>query len=112
MAKGDSRRGRKKYRVRYDRLVVFLLIIVTIAVLASSCVNKIRGKDNRANAPEVPKITTTAIVTIISRNTTNLSYLTRYFFRLLLTFCLRHRQKQDLHWLFRIPLWPVIPAYE
>lgn len=60
MAKGDSRRGRKKYRVRYDRLVVFLLIIVTIAVLASSCVNKIRGKDNRANAPEVPQITTTA----------------------------------------------------
>ncbi|MBR2955099.1 MAG: D-alanyl-D-alanine carboxypeptidase family protein [Ruminococcus sp.] len=60
MAKGDSRRGRKKYRVRYDRLVVFLLIIVTIAVLASSCVNKIRGVDNKANAPEIPKTTTTA----------------------------------------------------
>lgn len=60
MAKGDSRRGRKKYRVRYDRIVVFLLIIVTIAVLASSCVNFTKGKDNKANAPEIPKITTTA----------------------------------------------------
>ena len=59
MAKGDNRRGRKIYRVRYDRIVVFLLIIITIAVLASSCVNKIKGKDNKANAPEIPKITTT-----------------------------------------------------
>ena len=60
MSRGDNRRGRKKYRVRYDRLVVFLLIIITIAVLASSCVNKIRGVDNKANAPEIPKTTTTA----------------------------------------------------
>lgn len=58
MAKGDNRRGRKKYRVRYDRIVVLLLIIATIAVLISSCVNKIKGKDNKANAPEMPKVTT------------------------------------------------------
>lgn len=60
MAKGDNRRGRKKYRVRYDRIVVLILIIVIICVLVSSCVNLVNGKDNRENAPEFPKTTTIA----------------------------------------------------
>ena len=60
MANGSNRRGRKKYRVRYDRIVVFALVIITIAVLISSCVNGMRGKKNIGSVPELSKNTTTA----------------------------------------------------
>lgn len=60
MSRGDNRRGQKKYRVRYDRIVVLALVIITIAVLISSCVNGIRGKKNIGSVPELSKNITTA----------------------------------------------------
>lgn len=60
MARGDNRRGRKKYRVRYDRIVVLALVIITMAVLISSCVNGIKGKKNIGSVPELSKNITTA----------------------------------------------------
>lgn len=60
MANGGNRRGRKKYRVRYDRIVVLALVIITIAVLISSCVNGIKGKKNIGSVPELSKNITTA----------------------------------------------------
>lgn len=46
MTKGDKRRNRRKYRVRYDRIIVLILIIVVIAVLISSCVKGLSGKND------------------------------------------------------------------
>lgn len=60
MSRGDNRRGRKKYRVRYDRIVVMVLVIVIIAVLGSSCVNGLKGKKNVGSSPELARNTTTA----------------------------------------------------
>lgn len=45
MTNGDQRRGKKKYRVRYDRIVVFALLIALIAVVASSCCKAIFKSD-------------------------------------------------------------------
>lgn len=45
MNNGEKRRRKKRYRVRYDRIVVFVLLIITIAVVASSCVKKLKGDD-------------------------------------------------------------------
>lgn len=59
MTRDNKAKSKKKYRVRYDRIVVLMLIIAVIAVLISSCVNGIKGKDNKANAPELPVTTTT-----------------------------------------------------
>lgn len=45
MNKGEKRRRKKRYRIRYDRVVVFVLLIITIAVVASTCVKKLKGDD-------------------------------------------------------------------
>lgn len=54
MTKGDKRRSKKKYRVRYDRIVVFVLLIISIAVVASSCVKKLSGKEDIESSSEAP----------------------------------------------------------
>ncbi len=59
MTKGDKRRGRKKYRVRYDRLVVLVLLIISIAVIVSSCVKKFSGKDDTEISSDVPSAAVT-----------------------------------------------------
>lgn len=51
MNNGTKRRKKKRYRVRYDRIVVFVLIIITISVVASSCVKKLTG-DNGDNSSD------------------------------------------------------------
>ncbi|MBO5163892.1 MAG: M15 family metallopeptidase [Ruminococcus sp.] len=53
MTKGDKRRGRKKYRVRYDRIVVLVLLIISIAVVVSSCVKKFSGEDDTETSSDV-----------------------------------------------------------
>lgn len=58
MAKGDKKRGQKKYRVRYDRIVVLALVIISFAVIGSSCLNGLRGKKNVGSVPELSKNTT------------------------------------------------------
>ncbi|MBO4877274.1 MAG: D-alanyl-D-alanine carboxypeptidase family protein [Ruminococcus sp.] len=45
MTKGDKRRNRRKYKVRYDRLAVFLLVTIVLAVIITSCVKAVTGKD-------------------------------------------------------------------
>lgn len=44
MTKGDKRRNRRKYRVRYDRIVVMVLILIILIVLISSCTIALTGK--------------------------------------------------------------------
>lgn len=44
MTKGDKRRKRRKYRVRYDRIVVMVLIVIILIVLISSCTIALTGK--------------------------------------------------------------------
>lgn len=46
MAKEEKKR---KYRVRYDRVVVVMLILITVAVIATSCVKAISG----GNEPDI-----------------------------------------------------------
>ena len=45
MTKGDKRRNRRRYKVRYDRLAVFLLVMIVLAVVITSCVKAVTGKD-------------------------------------------------------------------
>lgn len=47
MTKGDKRRNRRsrKYRVRYDRIVILALIVIVITVLVTSCTKALSGKD-------------------------------------------------------------------
>ena len=45
MTKGDKRRNRRRYHVRYDRLAVFLLVTIVLAVIITSCVKAVTGKD-------------------------------------------------------------------
>lgn len=49
MTQGDKRKKRKKYRVRYDRIIVLILIIAIIAVLVSSCMKWISGDNEKDN---------------------------------------------------------------
>ncbi len=59
MTKGEKRRAKKRYRVRYDRIVVLALVIISLAVISSSCINGLRGKKNVGSVPELSKSTTT-----------------------------------------------------
>lgn len=47
MNKGEKRRQRRRYRVRYDRIVILALILIAIIVLATSCVIAITGKTEK-----------------------------------------------------------------
>ncbi len=57
MTKGDKRRNRRKYRVRYDRIVVMVLILIILIVLISSCTIALTGKksndDESSSSSEV-----------------------------------------------------------
>ena len=46
MNKGDKRRNRRKYRVRYDRIVIMVLSVIILIVLLTSCVIAITKKDS------------------------------------------------------------------
>lgn len=59
MTKGDKRRSKKKYRVRYDRIVVLVLLIISIAVVASSCVKNFSGEDETESSSDVPSTVST-----------------------------------------------------
>lgn len=43
MAKGNKKR---KYRIRYDRIVIVVLVMIIIAVIATSCTKFLFGKDD------------------------------------------------------------------
>ena len=47
MNKGDRRRQRRRYRVRYDRIVIFALILTAVIVLMTSCVLGVTGKGEK-----------------------------------------------------------------
>ncbi|MBR2284469.1 MAG: D-alanyl-D-alanine carboxypeptidase family protein [Ruminococcus sp.] len=51
MTKGDRRRNRRRYKVRYDRLAVLLLALLTVAVIATSCMKAMTGKDPLDDLP-------------------------------------------------------------
>ena len=46
MNKGDKRRKKRKYRVRYDRVVAVLLALIVMIVVITSCVKGILKKDD------------------------------------------------------------------
>ena len=46
MNKGEKRRARRRYRVRYDRIVIMALILIAVIVVVSTCVLAISGKKN------------------------------------------------------------------
>lgn len=45
MNKGDKRRSRRKYRVRYDRIVILVLALAVLIVLITSCSIAFWGKE-------------------------------------------------------------------
>lgn len=47
MTKGERRRNRRKYRVRYDRIVVMVLSLTVVVVLISSCVLALTNKESK-----------------------------------------------------------------
>lgn len=49
MNKGDKRRSRRKFRVRYDRIVILALVVVALIVLLTSCVKAILKNDDEAD---------------------------------------------------------------
>lgn len=82
MNKGDKRRRKRKYKVRYDRIGAVLIALIVVILVATSCVKSILKKDNpvpddtsvsesettTTTVAEVPTETTTA--EIISTTTT------------------------------------------
>lgn len=82
MNKGDKRRRKRKYKVRYDRIGAVLISLIVVILVATSCVKSILKKDNpvpddtsvsesettTTTVAEVPTETTTA--EIISTTTT------------------------------------------
>ncbi|MDO4863989.1 MAG: D-alanyl-D-alanine carboxypeptidase family protein [Ruminococcus sp.] len=63
MNKGERRRQRRRYRVRYDRIVIFALILAAIAVLATSCVLALTGKGEKPEKRTPKPETTTSAQT-------------------------------------------------
>ena len=47
MNKGERRRNRRKYRVRYDRIVIMVLVAAVLIVLVSSCVLALTKKGTK-----------------------------------------------------------------
>ncbi|MDE5556498.1 MAG: D-alanyl-D-alanine carboxypeptidase family protein [Ruminococcus sp.] len=85
MNKGDKRRKKRKYRVRYDRVAAVLLALIVMIVVITSCVKGILKKDDSpqddtsisdteapTDAPEIPPETTieTPITEIVPEITT------------------------------------------
>ncbi len=57
MNKGDKRRNRRKFRVRYDRIAAGVLLLAIVAVVVSSCV---KGLTKGSDKPEKEKKQSTA----------------------------------------------------
>lgn len=51
MTRGDRRRNRRRYKVRYDRIIVVVLIFIVLIVLITSCTKAISKKDD-TDAPD------------------------------------------------------------
>jgi D-alanyl-D-alanine carboxypeptidase len=47
MNKGERRRNRRRYRVRYDRIVIMVLVAAVVIVLVSSCVIALTKKNDK-----------------------------------------------------------------
>lgn len=60
MTQGDRRRGKKKYRVRYDRIVILVLIVVVLIVLITSCTSGCFGEKKPDVDGNKTAVTTTA----------------------------------------------------
>lgn len=60
MTQGDRRRGKRKYRVRYDRLVILVLVIVVLVVLITSCTSGCFGEKKPDKGGNKAAVTTTA----------------------------------------------------
>lgn len=60
MTQGDKRRGKRKYRVRYDRLVILVLVVVVLVVLITSCTSGCFGEKKPDQGGKKAAVTTTA----------------------------------------------------
>ncbi len=60
MTQGDRRRGKRKYRIRYDRIVILVLVIVVLIVLITSCASGCFGEKKPAESGKKASVTTTA----------------------------------------------------
>lgn len=60
MTQGDKRRGKRKYRIRYDRIVILVLIVVVLIVLITSCTSGCFGEKKPDEGGEKSAVTTTS----------------------------------------------------
>lgn len=51
MNNGNRRRGRKKYKVRYDRIIAVVLVFIVLIVIISSCTKSCSKKDDGKKKP-------------------------------------------------------------
>lgn len=83
MNKGDKRRKKRKYKVRYDRIAAVLIALIVMIVVITSCVKGIMKKDTpddtgvsendtvtTTEAPENPAETTTTEIAVPAESTT------------------------------------------
>lgn len=83
MNKGDKRRKKRKYKVRYDRIAAVLIALIVMIVVITSCVKGIMKKDTpddtgvsendtvtTTEAPETPAETTTTEIAVPAESTT------------------------------------------
>lgn len=52
MNKGDKRRNRRRFRIRYDRIAAGVLLLAVVAVVVSSCVKGILKTDDKKPSKE------------------------------------------------------------
>ncbi|MBP5378580.1 MAG: M15 family metallopeptidase [Ruminococcus sp.] len=52
MNKGEKRRNRRRYKIRYDRIITAVLLGAIIVVLVTSCVKGITGDDKEKEKPK------------------------------------------------------------
>lgn len=52
MNNGSRRRGRRRYRVRYDRIIAVAVVLIVMILLLSSCVKGCSDKDKNKNKSE------------------------------------------------------------
>lgn len=76
MNKGDKRRRKRKYKIRYDRIAAVLLAFIVMILVATSCVKNLLG--NNTSTPDDTEIsesdtttTTTTVSEIVTETTTN-----------------------------------------
>lgn len=52
MNKGEKRRNRRRYKIRYDRIITAVLLAAVIVVLVTSCVKGISGDKKKDDKPK------------------------------------------------------------